>query len=117
MSILRRQSLPLLRFLLKSNNRMKEILTNEQKLDEIYTILRRQESQRKRAIFYRVFKWIIIFSLFLFIATNPVFLVEKITTFLTPLIAENMKATLQDQKNGILEMMKDVVEPKDEAQY
>ena len=96
---------------------MSSPISNEQKLDEIYTILRRQESQRKRAIFYRVFKWLIILSLFLFIATNPVFLVQKITTFLTPLIAENMKATLQDQKNGILEMMKNMVEPKDEAQY
>ncbi len=96
---------------------MKEILTNEQKLDEIYTILKRQESQRKRSALYRVIKWTLIFSLFLFIVTNPIFVVEKFTTFITPIIAENMKATLQNQKDGILEIMKNLGEPSDQQPY
>ena len=96
---------------------MKEVLTNEQKLDEIYTILKHQESQRKRAVLYRMLKWVIIFSTLFFVATNPVLVTEKITTFLAPIIAENMKATLQNQKNGLLDMMKDILPSSEEPKY
>ncbi len=45
-------------------------ITPEQKLDEIYRILKNQEKRRKTEFFYRIFKWIIIACLAFFVATN-----------------------------------------------
>lgn len=66
------QSIQLLQFLLNNLFLMiEDIMTNEQKLDEIYQIIKAQESRAIRARWFRLFKWIIILALVYYISQNP----------------------------------------------
>ncbi len=84
------------------NNR----LNNEQKLDEVYTIIKLQESRAMRARWFNAIKWIIILGITYFIATNPIFIIEKVTTIMRPLIIANIKNLVDEEKSGMLEEMK-----------
>lgn len=86
--------------------------TNAEKLDEIYCILKKQESRRRAGIWYHVIKLLFLAGLVFFIFTNSSLILGKLTDILIPLVTENMKTVMKDQKNGLLDQMKDML-PQD----
>ena len=83
--------------------------TNAEKLDEIYRILKKQESRRKAGIWYHFFKLLFLIGLAFFVYTNSSLILGKLTDILIPLVTENMKTVMKDQKNGLLDQMKDML--------
>ncbi|MFZ2255411.1 MAG: hypothetical protein WAW59_04560 [Patescibacteria group bacterium] len=75
---------------------IENIMTNEQKLDEIYQIIKAQESRATRAKWFRLLKWIILLGLAYFIAKNPGLFLDKITELVMPTIMENMKTMMTE---------------------
>jgi hypothetical protein len=88
---------------------MSSLLSNEEKLDEIYRILKKEESRTRWRFFSRVLRYGILFGLLLGIVTNPTFFVTKISNILTPIILENVKTALENQKNGVMETFKNLI--------
>lgn len=66
-------------------------LSNEQKLTYIYHTLKDQESRRKRAAWYKTLKWLLILAIIYFIAMNPMWIMEKVTTYIKPLVIAQMQ--------------------------
>ncbi len=66
-------------------------LTNEQKLTEIYEILKIQESVRKRALWWGLFRRIFIYGLILIVALNPKLVMSKLTEILMPVVMNSLK--------------------------
>lgn len=89
-------------------------LTPEQKLDEIYSILKHQETRRKVGIWYRIFKWVIVMGIVWFIAANPTFLITKLTDIMMPIITENMKTMMEDKQSTLMESVKNML-PKNNS--
>lgn len=56
-------------------------LTNEQKLDEIYDMLRQQQSRTSRAFWYRILKWCLILGAAYFTLTHPGYVTGKIMEY------------------------------------
>lgn len=83
--------------------------TNAEKLDEIYRILKKQESRRKVGVWYHIFKLLFLAGLAFFVFTNSSLILGKLTDILIPLVTENMKTVMKDQKNGLLDQMKDML--------
>jgi hypothetical protein len=84
-------------------------MTNEQKLDEIYQILKAQQSAATRAKWFRLLKWAILLGLTYFIATNPGFFIEKITEMIMPTVMDNMKTMMTEDTAGIMDQLKDIL--------
>ncbi|MBC7498404.1 hypothetical protein H7170_02060 [Candidatus Gracilibacteria bacterium] len=84
-------------------------LTNEQKLDEIYSILQSQRSSQSRAFWYRILKWCIILGLGYFTLSHPGYVTSKIMEYVGPIIVEQMKSVMSTQKEGLLKQMKDLM--------
>lgn len=95
-------------------------LTPEQKLDEIYTLLQKQESREKRRTFFRVLKLMIILGIVYFITANPAFLQGIFTAFvgttmdtIKPMILEQTKTILSNQsesyQSGTLEKIQEIL--------
>lgn len=71
---------------------MTEIIqTNEQKLDEIYHIIKAQESRAARARWYRLVKWVIILVIVYYVAQNPGVVLSKLTDLIMPAVMDNMQ--------------------------
>ena len=83
--------------------------TNAEKLDEIYRIIKKQESRRNAGIWYHFFKLLFLIGLAFFVYTNSSLILGKLTDILIPLVTENMKTVMKDQKNGLLDQMKDML--------
>jgi len=75
---------------------IENIMTNEQKLDEIYQIVKAQQSAATRAKWFRLLKWIILLGIAYFIAKNPGLFLDKITELVMPTIMENMKTMMTE---------------------
>ena len=84
--------------------------TNAEKLDEIYRIIKKQESRRNAGIWYHFFKLLFLIGLAFFVYTNSSLILGKLTDILIPLVTENMKTVMKDQKNGLLDQMKDMLQ-------
>ncbi len=89
-------------------------LTSEQKLDEIYNIVKSQQSARSRSYWYRIIKWMIIFAIAYFTLSNPGYVTGKIMEYVGPIMVEQMKGIMATQKDGLLKQMKDLI-PKDQV--
>lgn len=70
------------------------MLTNEQKLDEIYTIIKAQEARTKRAALFRFLKWTIILALVYTASQNPDLILKKVTEYVMPSVMENMSQNM-----------------------
>jgi len=88
---------------------LEQIMTNEQKLDEIYQIVKDQESRRQRAAIFRFIKWLIIFIAVYFIVKNPGVFIDKLMDILMPLVFENMKTSLTDESSGIMKQFQELI--------
>jgi len=75
---------------------IENMMTNEQKLDEIYQIVKAQQSAATRAKWFRLLKWIILLGIAYFIAKNPGLFLDKITELVMPTIMENMKTMMTE---------------------
>ncbi|MBP6981738.1 hypothetical protein KBB25_03115 [Candidatus Gracilibacteria bacterium] len=85
--------------------------TNAEKLDEIYRILKKQEARQRTSFWYHIFKLFFLIGLGFFLFTNSSLILGKLTDILIPLVTENMKTVMKDQKNGLLDQMKDMLPP------
>lgn len=81
----------------------------EQKLNYIYETLRDMESRRKRNIFYRFLKWVIIIGLAYLVATNPGAILTPIMDYVKPIVMEQAKSIMEENKKNFVESMKDLV--------
>jgi len=84
-------------------------LTNEQKLEEVYQIITKQESRRKTAMVMRFFKWIIIFGFLYLIATNPEAIMGKVTEMIKPLILSTASGMIESQKTELEKALQDML--------
>lgn len=92
------------------------ILSNEQKLDVIYDLLKKQEARQARKKWFILLKWTIFTYIIYFLATNPTFILEKVTTIMRPLIIENMKNMMDYEKSDIFQEMKKVLKESQTSQ-
>jgi hypothetical protein len=73
---------------------IENIMTNEQKLDEIYQIVKAQQSAATRAKWFRLSKWIAILLLAYYISQNPGVFFDKLTDLLMPAVMDNMESQM-----------------------
>jgi hypothetical protein len=82
-------------------------LTNEQKLEEIYTILTSMERRRMQAWILRLVKWIIIIWLVGFVVSNPWVVISKLTEIIQPIVMEQVQTMMEQNKDALMESVKD----------
>lgn len=85
-------------------------LSNEQKLDEIYSILKEQESRNNRARWFRLLKWGIIILGLYFVTSNPGFFLDRFVKIVQPIIMDNVKTMMNEKKDWLLDEMKWILE-------
>lgn len=83
-------------------------MTNEQKLDEIYQIVKAQQSAATRAKWFRLFKWIVILLIAYYISQNPGVFFDKITDLVMPAVMSNMEQQMTGSW-GMLEQIQDML--------
>jgi hypothetical protein len=81
-------------------------LTSEQKLDEIYSMLKSNQARTSRAFWYRTLKWLIILGIGYFTLTHPGYVTSKMTEYIQPIIVEQMKGIMSDKKDGLMDQIK-----------
>jgi hypothetical protein len=86
-------------------------LSNEQKLEAIYQLLKNQEAREARKKWFRLIKWSIFAYIIYFLSTNPTYILEKVTAIMRPLIIENMKGMMNYEKEGLLYDIRKVLNP------
>lgn len=69
-------------------------MTNEQKLDEIYQYIRKQQWRELRAKVYRVFYIFAIIGIAYYVSQNPGIVMKKVTDLVMPAIMENMESQM-----------------------
>lgn len=84
-------------------------MTNEERLAEIYDIVTRQEARRKSGIYFFICKWLIIASLAYFVFSHPKEVIGKITEIVKPIVMEEVKTMMQDQKTELQESLKNML--------
>lgn len=85
------------------------IMTNEQKLDEIYHIIKNQQAAATRAKWFRILKWCIILSVVYLISQNPELLIGTMTDLIMPTVMDNMKVMMERDSAKIMEQFKDII--------
>lgn len=81
-------------------------MSNEQKLDEVYRIIKQQEARNVRERWIRLIKWGLILGMAIFIAMKPTFILEKITEKAGPTIIKSMEKMVEDVKSKFMENMR-----------
>jgi hypothetical protein len=76
-------------------------ISNEQKLTYIYHALKDQEARRKRAMVYRLFKWLILVVIVYLLVTYPAQIFGKISELIRPVIIEQSQTLLEENRNSI----------------
>jgi hypothetical protein len=89
-----------------SNN----FLTNEQKLDYVFETIKKQESRNAWARWFNMAKWFLILFVAYFVATNPTFILDKVTAIMRPFIIENVKSMTDRSKSNFLDDIKKVLQ-------
>ena len=82
---------------------------NEQKLTYIYEMLKDQESRRKRHVFYKFLKWIVLGWLAYLVITNPDVIITQVTNYVKPLVMEQAKSMMEENKKSLMESMKNLL--------
>lgn len=85
------------------------MMTNEQKLEEIYQIVKWQQAAATRAKWFRLLKWIIILGWVYYISQNPWIILSTVTDMVMPTVMENMKTMMAEDSAGIMEQVKDML--------
>lgn len=87
----------------------KDTLTPEQKIDEIYEVLMYQERLRRRAMWWGLFRRIVVYGLLIFVILNPMLVAGKILEILKPVITDMVWQIVEEQKSSIMEKVKGVL--------
>jgi hypothetical protein len=82
---------------------------NEQKLTYIYETLKEQESRRKRQMFYKFLKWLIIGWLAYLVITNPSVIMTPIMNTVKPMIMEQAKSIMEENKQSLMDQVKNLL--------
>jgi hypothetical protein len=82
-------------------------LTNEQKLDEVYRLLQKQESRESRAFWYNLLKRVIIYGAIIFVALNPSAILGYMTDLIMPRVMDAMSQALDQQKTDAVDSLSD----------
>lgn len=88
---------------------MRTNLTPMEKMDVVYEIIVDEKDRRKREFWYRIIKWIIILMIWYGVLTHPEYVVGKIIGYVQPIIMEQMKTIIADQKDSLLKQAKDIL--------
>ncbi len=82
---------------------------NEQKLTYIYETLKEQESRRKRHIFYKFLKWLIIAGLAYLVLTNPSAIMTPVMNYVKPMIMEQAESIMEENKKSLMDQVKNLL--------
>lgn len=82
---------------------------NEQKLTYIYETLKDQESRRKRQMFYKFLKWLILGGLAYLVITNPSAIMTPIMNTVKPMIMEQAKSIMEENKQSLMDQVKNLL--------
>lgn len=82
---------------------------NEQKLTYIYETLKDQESRRKRQMFYKFLKWLILGGLAYLVITNPDVVVTQVTNYIKPLVMDQVKSMMEENKKNLMDQVKNLL--------
>jgi len=88
---------------------LEHIMTNEQKLEEIYQILKAQEARLARARLFRILKWMFIFVVVFIIIKNPSIILNSLTELIMPVIMDNMKTMMEQDSANIMQQFKNLI--------
>lgn len=81
-------------------------MTNEQKLEEIYRIIKAQESRRQMSQWVRIFKWGVIMVFVYIVATHPEAVSQRVTEVLKPIILSTASGMIESQKEQLQNSLK-----------
>lgn len=84
-------------------------LTNEQKLNEIYDIIKAWERRRMQASLGRIVKWVFILGIVGFAASNPELVIKKLTDIIQPIVMEQVQSMMDSNKDALMESVKDML--------
>ncbi|MBC7503823.1 hypothetical protein H7169_02545 [Candidatus Gracilibacteria bacterium] len=84
-------------------------MTSEEKLDAVYIMLKDNQARMSRAFWYRILKWILILGIVYFTFTHPGYVAGKITEYIQPIVIEQMKTIMNNEKNGLLDQLKKIM--------
>lgn len=83
-------------------------LSPQEKIDEIYAILYKQESRRKKALWYLWTKRVVVWGLIVFVAIYPNKIYQVFTDFFSPIIKKQVHQVLQDKKHQAIQSLQDL---------
>lgn len=104
----------------KTNKPMNTPLTNEQKIDEIYSLLKSQQRVQSRAFWYRIFKWCLILGVGYFTLSNPGYVAGKLMDYISPIVTQQVESIVANKKNGLIDQVKKIIpqsDPQPQEQY
>lgn len=81
----------------------KEILTNEQKLEYVFEVIQAQEERRKRKVFWKWTKRVIIIAVLLFLYSNPAWIGKQIEKTMGMIMETAIQRVMEIQKEQMKE--------------
>ena len=84
-------------------------MTSEEKIDAVYTMLKDNQARSSRIFWYKIFKWAIILGIAYFTLTHPGYVAGKITEYIQPIVIEQMKTIMTNEKDGFLDQLKKIM--------
>jgi hypothetical protein len=88
----------------------KYVLNTAEKIDVIYELLQEWEARRRRNWLFRMLKWTIIFAVVFLTITQPQLVINKITSYLQPIVMEQMKSVIDGQKESMMKQAKELMQ-------
>lgn len=85
------------------------MLTPQDKIDEIYTILKKQERRERWRAIYAWTTRIIAVTIILLALMYPGFIIRHLTNFFYPIIEQNVKQIISEQKNNLLDSVENKI--------
>ena len=84
-------------------------LTNEQKLDEIYQIVKDGESHRRRVFWWNLLRRMIIYGLIVIGYLYYPIIIAKVIEVMKPMILEQAKTLMKENKAGMMEQARKII--------
>lgn len=85
------------------------MLTPQEKIDEIYTILKKQEKKEKRKTLFSWAHRIIVWFFLIVVVLFPGFFIEKFFQIAEPLIKDMMMQVFETQKSNLSNLKDSVI--------
>lgn len=86
------------------------MLTTDKKIDEIYMMLRRQESRRRWSFILSLLWRLLILGLLLSIILYPQDIINAVYSMIAPMVEDYMKTLLEQQTGRIQDMTNNALE-------